>query len=147
MTLPLRTFLSMLAVTAVAAALAGWLGVEYGLHEVRFAPDLDTVLHRSLSLSTPQDRKIEHLESGFAAQRSALNAEMRAANNELASAIAGQHAYGPAMQQAIERFHRAMMQLQEDTVRHVLSMREVLTPVQARKFDQIVAKALTSSPP
>ena len=145
MTLPVRTFLGMLAITIAAAALAGWLGVQYGLHQARTAPDLDQILHQRLDLSAGQDRRIEQLESAFAVQRSMLNGEMRAANRELSAAIADTHAYGPGAQHAIERFHRAMMALQEDTVRHVLSMRAVLTPDQARKFDAIVAKALTDA--
>ena len=143
MTLPLRTFLGMLSITIIAAALAGWLGVQYGLHQVPTAPDLDRILHQSLDLSASQDRRIEQLESAFAVERNLLNAEMRAANRELSAAIADKHTYGPKAQHAIERFHRAMMALQEDTVRHVLSMRAILTPAQAHQFDRIVAKALT----
>ncbi|MGI9169836.1 MAG: heavy metal resistance protein, partial [Caulobacteraceae bacterium] len=57
-------------------------------------------------------------------------------------AIATEHAYGPRAQQAVERFHRAMGTLQEDTIRHVLTMRQVMTPDQARRFDVLIHNAL-----
>jgi hypothetical protein len=68
---------------------------------------------------------------------------MRAANAELAQAIGQEHAYSPAVQQAVDRFHHAMGQLQKETILHVLAMRQVLTPQQAEIFDDTVVKALT----
>jgi hypothetical protein len=40
-----------------------------------------------------------------------------------------------------------MMTLQEDTIRHVLAMRAVLSPRQARVFDELVARDLTQTSP
>jgi hypothetical protein len=145
MKLETRTFLLMLVATVVAAALAGWLGAEFGIHH-RHAPDLDAVLHSELSLSQDQDRQLDTLEADFAAKRGIYETQMRAANGDLAAAMTHDHAYGPAEQHAIERFHKAMMGLQEETVRHVLAMRAVLNPDQARRFDAIITKSLTGSP-
>jgi Spy/CpxP family protein refolding chaperone len=131
----------MLAATIVAAGLAGWFGVQYGLRQNQ-ASDLDAILHRQLSLTQGQDRQIETLEAKFAVRQNAYEAEMRAANSDLAAAMTRDHVYGPPAQQAIERFHKAMMGLQEETVRHVLAMRAVLTPDQAKTFDAIIAKNL-----
>jgi len=136
-----RTFSAMLVATVLAAGLAGWLGVEYGVHH-KHGADLDSALHHELALSHDQDRKLDALEADFAAKRHVYEAQMRAANSDLATAMARDHAYGSSEQQAIERFHKAMMALQEETVRHVLAMRGVLTPDQARSFDAIVAKNL-----
>jgi Spy/CpxP family protein refolding chaperone len=136
-----RTFAAMLVATVVAAGLAGWLGVEYGVHHKHTA-DLDSVLHHELALSRDQDRKLDALEADFAVKRHVYEAQMRAANSDLAAAMTRDHAYGSSEQQAIEQFHKAMMALQEETVRHVLAMRSVLTPDQARSFDAIVAKNL-----
>ena len=137
-----RTFTGMLLATVVAAALAGWLGVEYGVHH-RHDLDLDSVLHSELALSADQDRQLDALEAGFEAKRHIYEAEMRAANRDLAAAMTRDHTYASSEQHAIERFHKAMMALQEETVRHVLAMRVVLTPDQARTFDAIIAKNLT----
>jgi Spy/CpxP family protein refolding chaperone len=146
-TLPIRTFLGMLALTIVAAALAGWLGVQYGLHKVHAAPDLDTLLHERLDLTADENGKIESIESAFRTERREMQAEMLAANRDLAAAIGHRHTYSPEAQRAIERFHRAMIRLQEDTIRHALAMRAVLTPDQAAEFDTILAKALTTDAP
>jgi len=146
-TLPIRTFLGMLALTIVAAALAGWLGVQYGLHKVHAAPDLDALLHERLDLTADQLRKIDTIEGTFRTERQKMQTEMRAADRDLAAAIARSHVYGPEAQRAIERFHRAMIRLQEDTIRHALAMRAVLTPNQTAQFDKILAKALTTDAP
>ena len=146
MTRQVRTFVTMLLATVLAAGLAGWLGVQYGIRQTR-SPDLDTLLHRELALSTDQDRQIEGLEKRFAEQRRLYGGEMHAANRDLAEAISREHTYGPAAKAAIERFHKAMMALQEESVRHVLAMRQVLTPEQAKTFDVLITKNLTGHVP
>jgi Spy/CpxP family protein refolding chaperone len=127
----------MIVATILAAGLAGWLGVQYGVRQNQ-PPDLDTILHRKLALSSEQDRKLDALETGFAVKRGRYEREMGAANNDLARAMAQDHTVGPAAKRAIERFHTAMMGLQEETVKHVLAMRKVLTAEQAKKFDLII---------
>jgi Spy/CpxP family protein refolding chaperone len=139
---PTRTFFVMLLVTVVAAGLAGWAGVQVGLGKAAGEADLDTVIHRDLQLTQQQEERIRVLEQEFIAQRDALQAEMRAANRELANAITQEHAYTPNARRAVARLHAAMSQLQERTVEHVLAMRAILTPGQAQEFDAKVAKAL-----
>jgi hypothetical protein len=72
---------------------------------------------------------------------------MRAANGDLARAIAAQHAYTPQVQAAVDRYHHAMGELQKETILHVLAMRAELSPEQAGKFDAVVAKSLTQDAP
>ena len=136
-----RPFLAMLAITAISAAAAGWAGVRYGLHEA--APvDIDAAIHRDLNLTADQERQIAVLEADLARERTERQLEMRAANRDLARAITQHHAYGPDARQAIERLHAAMTALQEKTIRHVLAIRALLTPSQAKDFDATVSKAL-----
>lgn len=142
MKLDTRAFAIMLLATVVVAALTGWLG---GIHH-RHTQDLDAVLHDELSLTQDQDRQLDALEAAFAGKRRLYDAEMHAANMDLATAMTRDHSFGPPEQQAIERFHKAMMALQEDTVRHVLAMRAILRPDQAKTFDAIVSKTLAGSP-
>lgn len=144
MTLPLRTFAGMIVVTILAAAFAGWLGVQYGLRQVQPRDDLDVLLHEKLSLTDDQQIKIAAIEGRFEVERDRLQAQMRAANRDLAVSISRRHVYDAQTQQIVIRFHNAMTTLQEDTIRHVLAMRAVLTPDQARQFDQIVEKSLTA---
>jgi Spy/CpxP family protein refolding chaperone len=142
-----RMFLAMLLVTALAGGLAGWAGVEYGLHRTGVQDDLDTVLHRDLNLTTVQENQIAQLESSFAKDRSAYQTEMRAANKDLARALTQPNPNEPEIEHAIHRFHTAMAALQMRTVKHVLAMRSVLTPEQAQIFDTTVNKTLGADRP
>lgn len=138
---------ALIVVTALAGVAGGWLGARYGVARARATPGLDQMLHRDLHLSASQDRRIATLEAGFAVRRGALDAEMRAANRDLARAIAVEHAYGPDAERAIGRFHAAMGELQKETVVHVMAMRRVLTAEQAARFDATVTKTLASDAP
>jgi Spy/CpxP family protein refolding chaperone len=140
-----RTVLGVALLTALAAGAGGWIGIQYGLRASRAPAGLDEVLHRELNLTPEQDQRIHALEAEFAVRRMALEEEMRAANGDLAAAIAAEPTYGTRARTAIERFHAAESQLQELTVQHVLAMRTVLTPEQMTRFDEEVAKALTAN--
>lgn len=142
-----RVFLGMLALTVVAAGLAGWAGVQYGIHRSAESVDLDATLHRDLDLTPDQDRRIHALETSYSNARGRLQSEMRATNRDLARSIVATHTYGADTQRAIDRLHRAMGTLQEDTVRHVLAMRAVLTPQQQETFDRTIARALDDDSP
>jgi Spy/CpxP family protein refolding chaperone len=127
--------------------LGGWAGVHYGLHEARAPKQLDELLHGRLHLSSVQQQQLSVLESEFAVHRADYEAQMRAANREIAQAITVRHAYDAEAQAAIDRLHRAMMALQNATVQHVLAMRALLTPDQVRQFDQAVDQALAAGQP
>ncbi len=134
-----------IVVTIVVAFLAGVAGIGVGrlLFAPHRTPSLHQVLHEELNLNAAQEQEIDVLERDFATRRSALEAEMRAANAALASAMREEHEYGPRVTAAVERFHRAMGELQSETMRHVFAMREVLTPDQRTEFDALVSSALT----
>ena len=129
-------------ITVLLGTFGGWIGARYGLQGAKPAPSLDTDLHDQLHLSRDQSRQINHLESTFATRRVALEAEMRAANADLARAISNEHVYGPNAERAIGRFHTAMSALQKETVIHVLAMRRLLDPGQTAQFDRTVTQSL-----
>lgn len=134
-------------VLALLAGLAGgWLGSGRFLppHHVQ---SLHEMVHHELKLTAAQDRHLDALEQDFAVRRRAREAELRAANAQLAAAIQARHEYSPEVEAAVERFHTAMGALQLETVQHVLAMRKVLTPEQAAKFDRRVSEALTNETP
>jgi nickel and cobalt resistance protein CnrR len=139
-----RLVLAVVLLTAIAAAAGGWAGIRYAVSEDQSRTGLDGVVHRELNLAPEQNRRIEALEAQFAARRSELEQDMRAANRDLAAAIAAEHVFGPLAQSAIERFHKAESALEEETVKHVLAMRTVLTREQTRQFDEAISKSLTS---
>lgn len=138
-----RSIALTLALSLVLAGLGAWGGASWVMHRLRPATPLHELVHEKLHLTPDQQRRIEGLEREHAARQATLQAEMRAANADLARAIQAQHAYTPQVQAAIDRFHHAMGELQKETILHVLAMRAVLTPDQAAQFDQTVAKSLT----
>lgn len=142
-----RGLLITLVLSVLAAFAGAWGGATYIVSRLHDETPLHEVVHEKLDLTPGQERRIAGLERDFAARRHVLESEMRAANAELAQAIGHEHAWSPAVQQAIDRFHRAMGELQKETILHVLAMREVLTPDQAAVFDDTVVKALTDESP
>lgn len=146
MTLLSRALLLTLVLTALAAVGGTWLGARY-VYEQRRQPSLHEFVHKELHLSSPQEKQLEALEQDFAVRRRAREAELRAANAQLAAAIQARHEYSPEVQAAVERFHMAMGELQKETILHVLAMRKILTPEQAAKFDRQISEALTDQAP
>ena len=133
----------IIAVVAFLAALAGVLiGRSLSHERPERASALHALLHDELELDRQQLARIEDLELRFAARRRSLEAELRADNARLAAAIAAEQGYGPRVTAEIDRSHRAMWQLQKETLSHIFAMRAVLRPDQARRFDRAVVKAL-----
>ncbi|MEO8467206.1 MAG: periplasmic heavy metal sensor [Gammaproteobacteria bacterium] len=144
---PARMSVVIIALTLVGAMLGGWAGVRYGLREGRAPQQLDELLHHRLSLSAAQVQHLTALEADFAVRRTQFESQMRAANRDIAGAITVRHAYDAEAQAAVDRLHRAMTELQETTIQHVIAMRALLTPDQVQQFDQTVEQALAAGQP
>lgn len=134
-----------LAITAVVAALAGgaatWASASW-LQSSRSEPTLHATIHGQLNLTPDQERRIDSIEADFAEERATLEAELRAANRELVTAISANQGDTPEVQAAVDHFHVAMGDLQKATLRHIFEMRAVLTPEQAADFDAAVVESL-----
>ncbi|MEE4451046.1 periplasmic heavy metal sensor [Novosphingobium resinovorum] len=135
---------ALVALVAFLVALGAlWIG-----QRVRGGPPEETrihaIMHRELDLDAAQEARVDALENAFAQRRTRLEAELRAANADLAAAIAREHAYGPAVEKAVDHSHMAMGELQKATLQHVFAMRGVLRADQTARFDKAVAEALTS---
>jgi Spy/CpxP family protein refolding chaperone len=141
-----RGLIVTLVLTLVAAIGGTWIGARY-IYAQHHQASLHEFVHEELRLSADQRVRLEVLEQDFAVRRRAREAELRAANAELARAIQSRHEYSPEVQAAVERFHGAMGELQKETILHVLAMRTVLTPEQARQFDARIGEALTDQAP
>lgn len=143
----MRTAWRSIALTAVLAAMAGaggaWIGGQYFVQMTRPAPPLHRFLHDELDLTPAQKTMLQAEEGRFDARRRVLEAELRTANAELGAAMRDTQAYGPEVQRAVDHFHMAMGELQKETIVHVFAMRAVLTPAQAKVFDDRVGEALT----
>ena len=141
-----RSLLLTIVLSALAAAAGAWGGSQYVVQRMHHATSLHQTMHEKLDLTRDQDQRIDGLERDYAVRRHALEAEMRAANADLAKAIQAEHTYSTAVQQAIDRSHRAMSELQKQSILHVLAMRQVLASQQTARFDDTVVKALTEDP-
>ena len=129
---------------AFAAAVVGvFLGRAIFPPTPEAGTDLHALLHDELALDAKQHAQLEVLERRFAVRRSALELEIRADNARLADAIESEHGNGPQVAAAVEASHQAMGELQKETLAHVFSMRSLLHPTQASKFDRAVVRALT----
>jgi Spy/CpxP family protein refolding chaperone len=141
-----RGLILTLVLTLVAAIGGTWIGARY-IYAQRHQPSLHEFVHDELRLTAQQKQRLEVLEQDFAVKRRAREAELRAANAELARAIQARHEYSPEVQAAVDHFHHAMGELQKETILHVLAMRTVLTPEQAVQFDRRIGEALTEQTP
>lgn len=141
-----RGLVLTLLLSALAAGLGAWGGARYVVARMNQPPPLHQMVHEDLHLSAAQEKRLAVLERDHAGRRRILEAEMRAANADLAQAFQQHHAYTPKVQAAIERFHRAMGDLQTESIVHVIAMRSVLTPEQAERFDDKVVRSLTEDP-
>lgn len=134
-----------IALTAVLAALAGaagtWISASLVFNRNE-PPSLHEIVHNELELSPAQVVRVDAIEDRFAERRPALEADVRAANLELARAIEQSDGDGPQVQAAVDHFHVAMGALQKETIAHVFEMRSVLTPAQAEVFDDRIIAAL-----
>ena len=142
----MRTGWRAIVLTAVLAAIANaagtWIGASWVMNR-REPPSLHDIVHDELELRPDQHARIEVIEARFAAIRPGLEAEVRAANQELARAIEQGEGDGPQVQAAVDHFHVAMGALQKETIAHVFEMRSVLTPAQAAVFNDRIVEALT----
>ncbi len=132
-------------ILGLAAGIAGmWIGHQFFAGPGDRDASLHGFVHEGLSLTPEQDKALDAIETNFAARRSALEAEMRKANAELAAAIKSSATAGPEVAAAVHHFHDAMGALQTETIDHVFAMRQVLTPEQRVKFDERIGQALTT---
>ena len=138
-----------IAITAALAAMASGAGTgpndSWMMHQPK-TPSLSDLVHDELNLNAQQEARLEALETRFAARRGPLEAEVRAANDELARAIETSDGDSPAVRAAVDHFHVAMGDLQKATIAHVFEMRSTLTPDQARIFDARIVDALRQEP-
>ena len=142
--MPSRRLL-LVGLIAFAAAIAGvFVGRLVADAPRASETELHALLHHQLDLDQAQQVRMDEIEQRFAVRKRALELELRADNARLADAIQAEHGYGPAVQAAVDRSHKAMGELQKETLEHIFAMRAVLKPDQAAKFDTAVTKALTA---
>lgn len=141
----LGRYLLVAFIAAAVAIGASWAARNLMAADNHAGGELHSFVHEQLDLDPAQEAKIEELEAQFARRRTTLEAKLRAANGELAQAMASEHQYGPRVAAAVDHAHMAMGDLQKATLEHVFAMRALMRPDQAMRFDRAVAKALTET--
>lgn len=141
----LYRYLITIALTILFAGGAAWIVATYAVSHHETASALHDIVHTALNLNADQEQRLDTIEQKYAEQRKVKEADIRAANRELAAAIQAGHQDSPEVEAAIDHIHMAMGALQKLTVMHVFDMRAVLTPEQAKKFDAKVAAALNDA--
>lgn len=139
----LRIYLALSLVLAVLAGVfAAWCATHY-FSPAAAEPSLNRIIHHELDLSAEQRARVAEIEARYTAQRQAREREMRAANTRLAGAIEANHQLDDNVRAAINDFHHAMGELQLETIRYVLDVRDTLDEEQRAHFDATVTASLT----
>lgn len=141
----LGRYLLVALIAAAVAIGASWAARSMMAADHRSGSELHSFVHEQLDLDPAQEAKVEELETQLDQRRKALEAKLKAANGELALAMASEHQYGPRVAAAVDHAHMAMGDLQKATLEHVFAMRAQLRPDQAVRFDRAVGKALTEA--
>ena len=133
----------LLSVTA-SALLAGltalWV-TDWALHrhgeshaQDRTETDFHAWMHAHLDLTPEQHDALAPHEESFERERARLGDEIRAAGNEVASALGAATLDDARLKSALERLNRHQGELQRATLDHFFAMKRHLRPAQARKL-------------
>lgn len=136
-----KWWLSILVGCLVGAALAG--GLVWRAHNAGHPPsDLHAMLHKAVPLDPQEQQALDAKEQAFLQKRAAIEDQLRAANGQLANAIAQSPQWSPAVETATQQVERAAGDLQRATLVHVFEMREGLKPEHRAAYDHVLVEAL-----
>lgn len=98
--------------------------------------------HDLLGLTEEQLIKLEPIEAKFAEEKAYHRDQLHRANRALGDIMLKEKSFTPEVQQAVEKVHDAMGELQNATLTHFFDMRAILDENQARIFDDYVADVM-----
>jgi hypothetical protein len=136
-------FTMIVACAAIGGVLIGqnFLGKSSAVHH-HAAGDMHALFHHDLNLNAQQDKKLAVIEKDFRRQRALYEEQMKLANMELAEAIKGSGYYSPQVQEAVDKIHGAMGELQKLTLQHLADMQGILSEKQNRQLEEKVVEQL-----
>lgn len=136
-------FTMIVACAAIGGVLIGqnFLGKSSAVHH-HAAGDMHALFHHDLNLNAQQDKKLAVIEKDFRRQRALHEEQMKLANMELAEAIKGSGYYSPQVQEAVDKIHGAMGELQKLTLQHLADMQGILSEKQNRQLEEKVVEQL-----
>ena len=97
----LGRYLLVAIISAAVAIGASWAARGLLAADDHAGGELHGFVHEQLDLDPAQEAKVEELETQLAQRRKALEAKLKAANGELALAMASEHQYGPRVAAAV----------------------------------------------
>lgn len=103
-------------------------------------------LHEELQASAVQRKALEPIEAQFSAEQQHLVDQLHVANQTLARIIGEDKAYTPRVRAAGEVVQQKMGDLQNASLRHVFTMRSVLSPEQGEKLLHLAQRSLEQTP-
>ncbi len=103
---------------------------------------IHALLHDELHISTQQEKDIEEVEKEYNRLKSLYQAQMKAANMELAQAIQMGGYEAPEIEAIVHKIHGAMGSLQALSLKHLADMQKILTEDQNKKLREMVVEQL-----
>lgn len=104
--------------------------------------DTHNYLHSKLGITKEQDTKLQEIEANYQKRKLYLEETIRLANMELAEAIKKNPSFSPDVQQAVDKIHVAMGELQKASLEHLFQMQPILSPQQNEKLKNLMTDAL-----
>ncbi|MFA6286134.1 MAG: periplasmic heavy metal sensor [Opitutaceae bacterium] len=142
----MKSIIGFFIIVVVVAAAASFCTVRWAACKASPPTDPHAWIHEQLQLTPAQHTALDSIEAKFQAKRSLLTGQLRAANHELALALAEGKADSPKISAAVEKSHHYMGELQMLSIEHLFAMRQELNPQQGDKLLQLAQQALQDSP-
>jgi nickel and cobalt resistance protein CnrR len=136
-----RTYIAVLL--SLLAGFAGvWMGLKIFPQSDPSTVSLHEIIHHQFDLNAEQETALKRLEDLYTLQQKRYATKLKAANFALAATIKIHHNLSPEVVQAEQQYLAVLGNFQTETLRHIFAMRAILSPEQAKKFDDIVLRSL-----
>ncbi|PHS21920.1 MAG: heavy metal resistance protein [Robiginitomaculum sp.] len=130
-------------ILSFVAGIAGvWLGLKTLPASDPSPINLHEIVHHEFDLNAEQEAALNRLEAEYAHRREKYIEALKAANFEMAAAIKKHHDLSPEVVLAEQKYLSVLGEFQTETLRHIFAMRAIMSPGQAKKFDDIVLRSL-----
>ncbi len=137
----------VLAAVIAVAALSSFCTLRWiAARPQPLSADAHEWLHKELNVTPEQRQALAPVEAAYAQKELQFKQQMRAANHELAVLLDRSRAYTPEVAAAVQKIHDHMGEFQQATLRHVFTMRQMLTPAQGDKLTHLAQQALDQAP-
>tara|TARA_R110002049_G_scaffold77470_2_gene198178 strand:- start:326 stop:760 length:435 start_codon:yes stop_codon:yes gene_type:complete len=100
------------------------------------------LLHHELGIDEDQTPGLEKLEHVFGAKEAEARSKLTLATEELGRIIVEERSFSPRVEEAVERVHHQMAELQKLTLHHIFEMETVLSPEQYQRLLDLAGASL-----